>query len=75
MKHWEKLLRRASADDRRRILDALITLKEYKFPPNTIKLKGFEKYRTRVGNWRIIFHYQNNRLVLEDIERRDGHNY
>jgi len=75
MKHWEKVLRRASQIDQKMVLGVLAKLKRGQFPPDTIKLKGTEQYRTRVGNWRIIFHYDNEHFALEDIERRNGHNY
>ena len=75
MKHWEKIIRRASAEDQARVAAALALLKQRQFPPDTIKLKGFERYRTRVGDWRIFFHYEGAIVVPEDIERRDDHSY
>ncbi len=75
MKHWQKVLRRASLIDQELVAKALALLKQHIHPPDTIKLKGEERHRSRVGNWRTFFHYESKRFVLDDIQRRDGHNY
>jgi mRNA interferase RelE/StbE len=33
-------------------------------PPDTKKLKGFEFYRIRVGDYRIIYSLENRQLVI-----------
>lgn len=75
MKDWEKILKRAPKDDKDRIEEAINLLEQHIFPVDTIKLKGQEQYRTRIGKWRIIFHYEDSILRIDKTERRDGHNY
>jgi len=75
MKDWEKVLKRAPKDDKDRIAGAIALLEKHEFPIDTIKLKGKEQYRTRIGKWRILFHYEDNILRIDTTERRDGHNY
>jgi mRNA interferase RelE/StbE len=51
--------------DQRRIAIAIELLSENPYPNNSKKLVGSEQdYRVRVGNWRIIYEVQNNKLVV-----------
>jgi len=38
--------------------------------PNAIKLQGRDGYRLRVGDWRVIYEIQNNKLVIFGHESR-----
>lgn len=40
-------------------------------PSDTKKLKGYEYYRVRVGNYRIIYHFDENTLFVTIINKRD----
>jgi mRNA interferase RelE/StbE len=58
----------------RRILDRLESLKENPRPPRSIKLTGQDAYRIRVGDYRIIYTIQDQRLIVLVIDvghRRD----
>lgn len=35
---------------------------------NATKLQGIDGYRLRVGDWRVIYHIDNNQLVIEIIK-------
>lgn len=35
---------------------------------NVTKLQGREGYRLRVGDWRVIYHLHDDRLVLDAVE-------
>lgn len=75
MKDWEKSLRRAPKDDKDRIAEATAKLERHIFPPDTIALKGKYQYRTRIGDWRIKFHYENDILSVDEIRRRHEGSY
>ncbi len=75
MKHWEKVLGRAPKKDKDRLEEIILMLERKEFPKNTIKLSDTETYRTRVGDWRIQFHYEDSLVMIDDISRRDGNTY
>jgi len=75
MKDWEKRLRRASLCDKIEIDAAVVLLGQHVFPPDTLRLKGTRIYRTRIGNWRIKFHYDNAELCIDEIVRRNEKTY
>jgi mRNA interferase RelE/StbE len=52
----------------RRILDRLEGLKENPRPPGSIKLTGQDAYRIRVGDYRIIYTIQDQRLIVLVID-------
>lgn len=65
----EKVLRRLSRDLLRRIDEALRDLERDPRPPGCRKLSGHESlYRIRVGDWRIIYAVEEDRLVVLVIE-------
>ena len=51
--------------DHRRITIAIELLSENPFPNNARKIAGHTNdYRVRVGDWRIIYEVQNNKLII-----------
>ena len=61
-------------DVRRRIADRLVALADNPQPPGSIKLTGEDAYRIRVGDYRIIYTIQDDRLIVLVIDighRRD----
>ena len=64
-----KVLARAPADLRRRLLAALHELERDPRPPGCKKLQGYDNlYRVRVGDWRIIYTPEDDRLIVLTIE-------
>ncbi len=76
MKKHEKLLRKLSSQDRKRVTLAvgLIYANNYQML-DVKKLSGFETYRIRVGKFRIKFikHETFNEII--EIVRRDDNTY
>ena len=66
-KRAEKFMERLPFDQRSRLLKAV-----YKLPDGDVKpLKGNRsELRLRVGDWRVIFEYQNNYIVVLEIDNR-----
>jgi mRNA interferase RelE/StbE len=65
----EKVLRRLPRDLVRRIDEAVRGLERDPRPPGCRKLSGHETlYRIRVGDWRIIYAVEEDRLVVLVIE-------
>ena len=61
----EKSLKRMPANLRRRILAAAYRLAKDPYPATSTRLVGHEKlYRLRVGDWRIIYSVEYNRLII-----------
>jgi mRNA interferase RelE/StbE len=50
--------------DRRRIVAKIRSLAADPRPPGCRKLSGYEKYRIRVGSWRIIYSIEDGRLIV-----------
>jgi mRNA interferase RelE/StbE len=73
----KKVLARVPADLRRRLLTVLHGLEVEPRPNGCRKLRGHEDlYRLRVGDWRIVYGVQDDRLVVLVIEiaaRGDAH--
>lgn len=73
MRELEKLLRRISKRDRCILLEemGLLVQKEHQHL-NIKKLQGSDFYRSRKGNFRIIFHYDKIKKVVIDAVRLKG---
>jgi mRNA interferase RelE/StbE len=64
-----KVLAKVPADLRSRLLAALHSLELDPLPNGVKKLAGFEDYyRIRVGDWRIIYALEEERLVVLVLE-------
>ncbi len=75
--HWQvlllkgpqKILRKLPADVRNRLLAALHGLEKEPYPAGVKKLTGYESYfRIRVGDWRIIYTVEADRLIILVLE-------
>lgn len=65
----EKVLGKTPRDLRRRLVAAIDDLERDPRPAGCKKLTGYENlYRLRVGDWRIIYAIENDRLVMLVIE-------
>ena len=64
----KKLLAKLPADLRRRILTELHGLERNPWPVGCKKLTGVDFYRVRVGDWRIIYRVEEDRLLVLVLE-------
>jgi mRNA interferase RelE/StbE len=70
----EKAVGKFPKEIRARIANRLVELATDPRPPGSIKLSGEDAYRTRVGDYRIIYTIQDDRLIVLVIDvghRRD----
>lgn len=65
----QKVIRRLPRDLLQRIDRAILALAEDPYPSGCKKLKGHDNlYRLRVGDWRISYAVEENRLIILVIE-------
>lgn len=76
MNKLEKLLRKISQKERKSLLDVMLLLSRKDIHTLDIaKIKGTDMYRARVGNFRIIFHYENDEVVIVSVRQRSEKTY
>ena len=63
-KQARKQLRDIPRKDRLRISGAVELLGENPIPPKALKLTNRDGYRLRVGDYRIIYIFNSNRLII-----------
>ena len=77
MNKIEKLFNKISKKERLALLsvvEEILTGKDISYL-KPIKLKGLDLYRIRKGDFRIIFHKENNDFVIDSIKLRDENTY
>lgn len=52
------------------VADAILRLEDNPRPPGCQKLRGLEGWRIRVGNWRVIYHINDQERVVTVVEIR-----
>ena len=67
----KELVAVATKKDRQRIVRLIQSLAEEPGPPGCQKLSGYDRYRIRQGNYRILYQIQDNKLVVVVV--RIGH--
>jgi len=67
----KELVAVATKKDRQRIVRLIQSLAEEPRPPGCQKLSGYDRYRVRQGNYRILYQIQDNELVIVVV--RIGH--
>lgn len=67
----KELVAVATKKDRQRIVRLIQSLAEEPRPPGCQKLSGYDRYRIRQGNYRILYQIQDNKLVVVVV--RIGH--
>lgn len=68
-RHAEKSLRRLPKDLLKRINRAILELAQNPRPSGCKKLVGYENlYRSREGDWRIIYAIEDDRLIVLVLE-------
>lgn len=76
MNDIEKLLRKVTPHDRDSLLETLRLLREEGVSGFHIeKLSGSDFYKTRKGNFRFIFHYENAAIVVDTVRLRNEKTY
>jgi mRNA interferase RelE/StbE len=68
-------LERIHEPDFGRIAQAILELENDPRPPGCRKLRGLEGWRIRIGNWRVIYHINDQERVVTIVEvrrRREG---
>lgn len=72
----EKLLRRISQKERQRLLRIIEDLAAGKKDGLDInKIVGSDFFRLRTGNFRIIFHYEKETVIIDAIKLRNEKTY
>jgi len=70
----KKVLAKVPGDLRRRLLTALHGLAADPRPAGCKRLKGYDLYRVRVGDWRITYAIEDDKLIVlvAEIAPRGG---
>ena len=69
LKGPQKILPKLPTDVRSRLLSALHGLEDEPYPNGVKKFSGYENYfRIRVGDWRIIYAVEDERLIILVLE-------
>jgi len=63
-KKAQKYLNSIPKKDKFRIAGAIELLRENPLPPRSLKLKGRDGYRIRIGEYRIIYSFNSKRLTI-----------
>lgn len=72
----EKLLRKISQKDRQRITKFIAALVGGEKPGlDIIKIVNSDFYRLKAGHYRIIFHYENNEVIIDAVRLRNEDTY
>ncbi len=71
----EKLLRKISRQDRKRLLDLIQALISNKRGLDLNKVVNTDFFRLKTGGFRIIFHYENNKIIIDAIKLRSENTY
>mgnify|MGYP001603984886 FL=1 len=72
MNNIEKLLRKISVHDKTVLLETLRDLKRGDLEKLRLeKISGSESYKLRKGNFRIIFHYENGKIIIDTVRPRN----
>jgi len=66
----QRQLDRLREPDLGRIAQAILRLEENPRPPGYRKLRGLDGWRIRVGNWRVIYHINDQERIVTLVEVR-----
>ncbi|MDP3009183.1 MAG: type II toxin-antitoxin system RelE/ParE family toxin [Methylococcales bacterium] len=64
----QKMLAKIPANKQQKIIAAIYELADIPFPSGCKKLTGREAWRIRVGDYRVIYEVENERLTIFIIE-------
>lgn len=71
----EKLLQRVSEKDRDAILSVIERIVSGETTFRVEKLAESDLYKVRKGNFRFIFHYERNKIVIDAVRLRNEKTY
>lgn len=63
-----RVLRRLPRDTLQRIRAAILALADNPRPNECVKLSGYDLWRIRVGDWRIIYSIEDAELIILIVE-------
>lgn len=75
MNKIEKLFRKISPSDRHVLLEAIQLLIQNPYTTGVKRLTASDFYRYRKGNFRIIFHIENKKAVIDSVSIRNEKTY
>jgi mRNA-degrading endonuclease RelE of RelBE toxin-antitoxin system len=75
MNKIEKLLRKITASDKEVLVQSIQELIHNPHIFGVKKLVGTDFYRYRKGSFRIIFHIENNKAIVDNISIRNEKTY
>ena len=70
-------LDRIHGPDFDRVKEAILSLEDDPRPPGCRKLRGLDGWRIRVGNWRVLYHIDDEEklVTVVDVKRRREDTY
>ena len=75
MNKIEKLLRKISENDRRKLLELIKFILNNEKKLKVVKIKKSDFFRVRYGKFRIIFHKENKEIIIDSIKSRNENTY
>ncbi len=75
MNKIEKLFRKISESDRKVLSQAIQALINNPQLYGVKKLAGSDFYRYRKGSFRIIFHIENKKVIIDNVGKRNDNTY
>ncbi|MEK7145073.1 MAG: hypothetical protein AAB794_04455 [Patescibacteria group bacterium] len=76
MNDIEKLLRKVHPHDKIVLVETLRLLRQGEtFGLRIEKVSGSDFYKTRKGNFRFVFHYEDNAIIIDRVRLRDEKTY
>jgi mRNA-degrading endonuclease RelE of RelBE toxin-antitoxin system len=75
MNKIEKLLRKISTNDRKKLLNFVSLILNNDSSLKFIKIKNTDFLRVRHGKFRIIFHRENGEVIIDSIRLRNESTY
>ena len=63
-------LDRIHQPDFNRVREAILRLEDDPRPPGCLKLRGFDGWRIRVGDWRVIYHINDGERLVTIVAVR-----
>ncbi|RLC38656.1 hypothetical protein DRH27_01700 [Candidatus Falkowbacteria bacterium] len=75
MNKIEKLLRKISKNERTKLLSLVVFILKNDRKLNIVKIKNTDFYRVRHGKFRIIFHKEDKKIIIDSIKLRNKNTY
>jgi len=76
MREIEKLLKKLKEEDRQKLLNVVRKLADNQIAKLGVKkVKSTDFYRLRYKNFRIIFHYENKKTIVDAIRLKNKNTY